>query len=80
MLFSITMDKSASLQGHLLKIKDIKEQSVIGQKIEKEDMVVITLKILTCAYEHFIETMNITTMNVDLKFDELCNKVLQQGK
>jgi hypothetical protein len=39
-------------------------------------MVVITLKNLPCAYEHFIETLNITTTNVDLNFDELCNILL----
>jgi hypothetical protein len=48
--------------------------------MEEEDMVVITLKILPRAYEHFIETLNITTMNVDLKFDELCNMLLQQDR
>ena len=36
-------------------------------------MVVITLKNSPRAYTHFIETLNITTTNVDLKFDELCN-------
>jgi hypothetical protein len=48
--------------------------------MEEEDMVVITLKILPRAYKHFIETLNITTTNVDLKFDELCNTLLQQHR
>ena len=48
--------------------------------MEKEEMVVITLKSLPRAYEHFIETLNITATNVDLKFGELCNKLLQQNK
>jgi len=39
--------------------------------MEEDDMVVITLKVLPRAYEHFIETLNITTTNVDTKFDEL---------
>ena len=39
-------------------------------------MVVITLKNLSRANE----TLNITSMNVDLKFDELCNKLLQQDR
>jgi hypothetical protein len=42
--------------------------------------VVITLKILPRAFEHFIETLNITTTNVDLKFEGLCNKLLQQDR
>jgi hypothetical protein len=48
--------------------------------MEEEDMVVITLKILPCAYNHFIETLNITNANVDLKFAELCNMLLQQDR
>jgi hypothetical protein len=48
--------------------------------MEEEDMVVITLKILPHAYEHFIGTLNITSTNVDLKFDELFNKLLQQDR
>jgi hypothetical protein len=75
-MFSMMMDEHASLHEHFLKIKDILEQLMaIGRKME-EDMVVITLKSLSCAYEHFIETLNITSINVDLKFDELCNKLL----
>jgi hypothetical protein len=51
MLFLIMMDEHASLQEHLLKIKDIPEQLMdIGQKMEEENMVVITLKSLPCAY------------------------------
>jgi hypothetical protein len=81
MLFSITMDESASLQEHLLKIKDIKEQLLaIGWNMEEKDMVAITLKSLPRAYKHFIETLNITTTNVDLKFVEVCNTLLQQDR
>ena len=44
-LFSMKMDESASLQEHLLKIKDIREQLVaIECKMDEEDMVAITLK------------------------------------
>jgi hypothetical protein len=42
--------------------------------------VVITLKRLPHPYENFIETLNITTMNVDLEFDELCNTLLQEDR
>ena len=71
------MDENAPLQEHLLNIKDIREYLMaIGWKME-EDMVVITLKSLPCAYKQFIETLNITSTNVNLKFDELCNKLLQ---
>jgi hypothetical protein len=87
MLFSITVDENASLQDHLFKIKDIKAQlSTTGWKMEEEDMVVIKLKSLPCVYKHFIETLNMTTMNVDQKFttmnvdqkfNELCNTLLQ---
>lgn len=44
--------------------------------MEEEDLVVIMLTILPRAYEHFIETLNITFIDVDLKFDEICNKLL----
>jgi hypothetical protein len=78
MLFSIKMSEGASLQHHLLKIKDIREQlEAIGQKMEKEDMVVITLNNLPRSYEHFIETLNIIATDVDLNFGELSNKLLQ---
>ena len=73
------MDQHMSLQEHLNKIKDIRDQlKAIGRTMEEEDMVVITLKSLPKSYEHFIETLNITTTNVDLKFTELCTKLLQQ--
>ena len=46
-LFSIMMDERMSLQEHLMKIKDICNQlEAIGQTMEEEDMVVITLKSL----------------------------------
>ena len=68
-----------SLQKHLTKIKDICDQlEAIHRTMEEEDMVVITLKSLPTSYEHFIETLNITSTNVDLKFPELCTKLLQQ--
>jgi len=70
------MDDQMSLQGHLTKIKDISDQlTAIGRKME-EDMVVITLKSLPPSYEHFIETLNITSSNVSLTFPDLCNKLL----
>lgn len=40
-------------------------------------MVLIMLQILTCAYKNCIETLNITIIIVDLKFEELCIKLLQ---
>lgn len=46
--------------------------------MEEESMVVITLKSLPKSYEHFIETL--TSTNVDLKFPESCNKHLQQDQ
>lgn len=80
-MFSIMMDEKMSLQNHLMKIKDIRDQlEAIGHKMEDEDMVLIMLKILPRSYDHFIEPLNITSTNVDLKFDELCNKLLQQHK
>lgn len=48
--------------------------------MEEEDMVVITIKSLPRVYEHFIETFNIITTNVDVKFEVLCNKLLQQDR
>lgn len=41
-------------------------------------MVVITLKSLSKSYEHFVETLNITSTGVDLKSVDLCTKLLQQ--
>ena len=80
-LFSIMMDEHISLQEHLNKIKAIRDQvEAIGRTMEEEDMVVITLKSLPKSYEHFIETLNITSTNVDLKFPELCTKLLQQDR
>lgn len=70
-----------SLQGHFNKIKDIRDQlEAIGRTMEEEDMVVITLKSLPKPYEHFIETLNITSTNVDLKFLELCTKLMSQDR
>ena len=78
-LFSIIMDELMSLQEHLLKIKDIRDQlEAIGRTMEEEDLMVITLKSLPSSYEHFIEMLNITATNVDLKFSDLCTKLLQQ--
>lgn len=75
------MDKRTPLQDHLIKIKDIRNQiEAIGRTMEEEDMVVITLKSSPKSYEHFIETPNITSIDVDLKFFDLCNKLLQQDR
>jgi hypothetical protein len=46
--------------------------------MEEDGMVVIMMKILPHAYKNFIETLNITTTNVDQMFDELWNILLQQ--
>ena len=68
MLFSVMMSEGASLQEHLLKIKDVWEQlETTGQKMEEKDMVVITLKRLPRAYEHFIETLNIQMLTSSLE-------------
>ena len=48
--------------------------------MEEEDIVVITLKSLPKSYEHFIETLNITSSGVDLKFTDLCTLLLQQDR
>jgi len=67
-----------TLHDHLLKIKKIWEKlEAIGRKVEEKDTLVIMLKNLPHAYQHFIETLNITAMDVDLKFGELCNNLLQ---
>ena len=72
-LFSIFMDERTSLQDHLNRIQEICDQLLaIGCKMEEEDIVVTTLKSLPKSYEHFIETLNITSAGVDLKFTNLC--------
>jgi len=48
--------------------------------MEEDDMVVIALKILPCSYEHFIKTLDVTATYVDLKFGEICNKILQKDR
>jgi hypothetical protein len=48
---------------------------MIGQKMGKEDIVVITLKCLLILLEYLIEILNLTTTNIDLKFEELCTKL-----
>ena len=65
MLFSIAIVENELFQENLLKKKDSREQfSAIGQKMEEEDMMVIALKNLPRAYEHFIKTLNISNTNV----------------
>ena len=45
LLFSSMMDEKTTFQAHKLKIKDLCDQlEAIGHKMEKEDMVLITLK------------------------------------
>ena len=67
-----------SLQDHLIKIKDIRDQlKSIEREVEEEDMVVITLKSLPSSYANFIETSNITSVDKDLKFEQLNSKLLQ---
>ena len=46
--------------------------------MEEEDIVVITLKSFPKSYEHFIETLNITSIGVDPKFTDLYTLLLQQ--
>ena len=50
----------------------------IDRKTEEEDVVVITLRSLPKSYEHFIETLNITSSSVDLQFTDLCTLLLEQ--
>ena len=45
---------------------------------KEEYMVVITLKSLQTSFKHFIETLNINSIDIDLKFEYLCAKLLQQ--
>ena len=75
------MNENESLHEHLVKIKDIREQlNAFGGNMEEEDMVVITLKSLPVAIEHFIVTLSITTSDIDLKFDKICTQLVQQDK
>jgi hypothetical protein len=48
--------------------------------MEKEDMVLIMMNNLLGSYENFNETLNITTTDVDLKFGEISNNLLQQDR
>ena len=75
------MDERTALQAHLNRIQEIRDQLLaIGRKMEEEDIVVITLRSLPKSYEHFIETLNITSTGVDLKFTDLCTLLLQQDR
>jgi hypothetical protein len=81
MLLSIKMDESNSLQDHLIKIKDIRDHlKSIDKTMEEEDMVVITLKHLSSSYANLIETLNITSIDKDLTFEQLSTKLLQQSR
>lgn len=71
---TMMMDEKMSLQKHLMKLKDMCDQ------LEEEDIVVITLKSLPRVYKIYIEMFNITSANVDLKFDELCIELFQQAR
>ena len=44
--------------------------------MEEEDIVVIALRSLPKSYVHFIETLNISSTNVDLKFIDLYTLLL----
>lgn len=80
-LFSIVMDEPKSLQDNLNRIQEIRDQLLaIGRKMEEEDIVVITLKSLPKSYEHFFETLNISSMGVDLMFIDLYTLLLQQDR
>lgn len=75
------MDEHTSLQAHLNRIQEIRDQLLaISRKMEEEDIVVITLWSLPKSYEHFIETLNITSSGVDLKFTDLYTLLLQQDR
>lgn len=74
------MDETMSSQDHLTKTGDICNQLLaIGHKMEEEDMVVITLKILPVIWAFPRNTQH-HIYNVDLKFNNLCNELLQQDK
>jgi hypothetical protein len=78
MLFSIKMNELDSLPNHLLKIKDIRDQlNSIDRTIEEEYMVVITLRSFPSSYANFIETLNITSTDKDLTFEQLSTKLLK---
>lgn len=80
-LFSIIMDEWTPLQAHLNRMWEIHDQLLsINHKMEEEDIVVITLQCLPKSYEHFIETLNITSSGVDLKFTDLYTLLLQQDQ
>lgn len=52
--------------------------NAIGWKLEEEDWVVI--KSLPASFEHFIETLNITSTDADLKFGKISTKLVQQDR
>jgi hypothetical protein len=80
MLFSIKMEESNSLQDHLLKTKDIRDQLKSIDRAMEEDTEVINLKSLPSSYADFIETLNITSTNKKLAFEQLSTKLLQQDR
>ena len=67
-IVSIKINDNESLHEHLVKIKNIREQL--------NSIVVITLKRLLVAYDHFIETLNITTADKRTKFYELPKEIV----
>ena len=67
-MVSIKINDNESLDEHLVMIKNIREQL--------NSIVVITLKRLLVAFDHFIETLNITTANKSTKFYEVLTNIL----
>lgn len=55
--------ESDSLQDHLLKIKDIRDQLKSTERIMEERDIVVHYISLPSSYANFIETLNITKNN-----------------
>ena len=67
--------------NHLLKIKDFQDQlESVDRTVEEEDMEALTLKSLPSSYANFIETLNITSTNQNLTFEQWRTKLSQQDR
>lgn len=72
------MEEYEPLQDHLLIMKrKIRDQlKAIDGTIEEKDMAIILAKSPLPLYENLVETLNITSGNVDLTIERVSNKLL----
>jgi hypothetical protein len=78
LLFSMRAEDSNSNSSHLLKLKNICDPFIsIGKEANEEYLVLITLNNLS-PLGNFIETLNVISDSIKIKFEKLCNQLSQK--